>query len=140
MTTYLSLYAIGFTDTEARIIKSICLLSQSANRSFSYQAMDDAKIDHVMPDIVIVNADDPDTIATWQTKYANYPQIISILAAKGKLSVTTSYYLKRPLVALALRNLLDKIAQAEYSQPAKHPTRQFSRSHALRGSERAAGF
>lgn len=109
---------IGISVHEVRILQTICLISKSRNQIYVIQ-------DDVMParaDILIVDQDNPEAVATWQRFQAEYPIKPVIMLTRKPGFDLSGYQLGRPLIATRLLNMLDQILLTE-ERPAfvQHP-------------------
>jgi twitching motility two-component system response regulator PilG len=99
--------ALGFSDTETRVIKSICAVSSGRVRS--YKSLDDPSI---APSVYIVNHDNAEAVEVWRK--ANPGESIPtvfLVARDGQL--IGKYCMRRPLIPTELFKLLDQITVTE---------------------------
>jgi len=101
--------AIGLTDSERRIIKSICAITSGRVRAYQL-------LDHGAPGahIFLVDIDDSAAFATWQKRNPGETVPSIFVIARGAESVG-KYSVRRPLVPTALMKLLDEITVAEHA-------------------------
>ena len=104
-----SVAAIGFTEHEERVIKSIMRLSISRSRSYTL-------IDISMQEpaeILLVNWENPDALVTWNAYRAERSEVPAILVAKVPPNGSQDYHTSRPIVASRLIKTLDQVTIQE---------------------------
>lgn len=104
---------IGFMEKERRMIRNI--LSLASNREQTYQL---AFGNHESADIMIVNADDPAAVVTWNEVRQVFPEVQVVLASATPLFESDYICIKRPLIASQLHGVL---TLREPPKPPAHP-------------------
>lgn len=122
-TKSMTVNVIGFMEKDRRMIRNI--LSVSSNNEFSYllsAAIDDPA------DIVIVNADDPAAMVSWNAYRRTVPDATVILASADPQFGSDYICVKRPLIASQLHGVLALGGQRKTAAPRPR------KSEALRNS------
>ena len=106
-----SVAILGFSAYEQKVLRSILRLSSSRPCSYTLAP---SSPEHT-PDIVIVDGDDQQALATWRTRYASdmaNPQAPTVLVSELVSQPDIPHvHLKRPIVATSVMKALDQIAQ-----------------------------
>lgn len=100
---------IGISDIEEKRLQAAFKYSEHRPTSYLYQSLD------MLPGIVIVNADDPDSLIGWriyQDGLSNHgidnpPSMM--VSLENQQSNNDNYYTRRPLIISRVISILDKI-------------------------------
>lgn len=102
---------IGIANIEKKRLQVAFDYSKQRPQSYVKVELD------TLPDIIIVNADDPEAISSWgiyreslaQYNVHNTPSLM--LSKKRDLSMEASYMIRRPLIMSRIISILDKICE-----------------------------
>lgn len=120
MSDPLSVQVIGCLPREQNVLRSIFSLSSARTQAYT------AAAEQQMPDIVLVDRDDPVAMSEWRTrcsKTQDLEALPTVMISKEVIAPEVSpYTIKRPLVASRVFSVLDTIAEAlqEHSGPVMH--------------------
>ncbi len=103
---------IGIPDIEERRLNSAFTYSQTRNKCYAAQSLDDR------PNILMVNADEPSALIKWRVYRDNlerqgYSEPSSVLVSQDREFKTKHYQVKRPLIATRVISVLDQVAENE---------------------------
>lgn len=106
---------IGIPEHERNILKNIFKLSSYRPHTYTLAAADKPG------QIVLVNADDPEALAKWQTLHdesaatvaGGNPPLTAIMIAKDNPPAGTLYHIRRPFVASRVLDVLDRFTESE---------------------------
>ena len=101
---------IGIPEHERKILKNIFKLSLYRPHTYTLAAADEPC------QVVLVNADDPEALAKWQTLHdesartvaGGNPPLAAIMIAKDNPPAGTLHHIRRPFVASRVLNVLDQ--------------------------------
>ncbi len=100
-----SLVVFGMSQHEVRVLRTISILSR--NRSRTYVLANGSGSEE--GDFAIIDADDPQALASWNAFQDNYPMVEAIMVGKVPVSGSTEHWLKRPIMATRLLDRLDRL-------------------------------
>lgn len=103
-----SVGTLGLPEQELRLIKSMLKLTSSRPQG-SYESKEGADLSRC--DVVIVNADDAEAMATWQTLIGEKRPPMPILITNTALICSTDHYFSRPISMTKILALLDCLAE-----------------------------
>lgn len=103
---------IGIPDIEERRLNSAFTYSQTRNKSYSAEPLDER------PSILMVNADEPSSLIKWRVYRDNlerqgFNEPSSVLVSQDREFKTKHYQVKRPLIATRVISILDQVAENE---------------------------
>ncbi len=103
---------IGIPDIEERRLNSAFTYSQTRNKSYSSQHLDER------PSILMINADEPASLIKWRVYRDNlekqgFSEPSSVLVSQDREFKTVHYQVKRPLIATRVISILDQVTENE---------------------------
>lgn len=107
---------IGFMEKDRRMIRNI--LSLASNREHAYQL---ALGSQEAADIMIVNADDPSAMVTWNEVRQVFPETRVVLASTTPAFESDYICIRRPLIASQLHGVLTLGGQQKTAAAAPRP-------------------
>ena len=99
----------GFSEHDHQVLKSILWLSKIRPISYSLTRFSP----RALTDIVIINGDDTDALATWTAYRKRNPLTPAVMVRQEQPMESRGYYIRRPLVAPRVLNMLDSVADKE---------------------------
>ncbi len=127
MTRTVVLNAIGLMEKDCRMIRNI--LSLAGNKDQTYRlAVNSAEL----ADIVIVNADDPAAMVSWNEYRQTVPDANVVLASAIPLFESDYASIKRPLIASQLHGILALGGQQKTPVPQQHKYEALKKSFLFR--------
>lgn len=126
-TKTIMLYAIGFAEKDHRMIRNV--LSLASSREISY-ALAASSLEPA--DLVIVNADDPAAMVSWNEYRETVPEARVIFAAAQPLFESEYVCIKRPLIASQLHGVLALGEQHQAPAPRRQQYEILGRSFLFR--------
>jgi len=116
-----SMAAIGFSDNELRILRTVSSLSRSG-RAYHYELTTNAPQRELA--VFICNADNPEALARWNIYRVAFPDAVVLMASRNELINAPYYSVRRPLSARQILEALDRIFSSEdreLDQPSLDP-------------------
>jgi twitching motility two-component system response regulator PilG len=108
-----SVAALGFEDNERRVLRTVLQISEHRAPAFVPFAPESQPF----PQIVIVNGDKPQAVASWETlkRAHSHKGVISGVVLSRKVPEDNpKYWLARPILATRLFALLERVAIEEH--------------------------
>jgi hypothetical protein len=105
--------SLGIEDYERRVLKGILRMCEGRTPSFKPYAFTPGTTPH----IVIVDADKPNAMDSWQSyrrSQAEKAHISSVMLSKLEPADKPKYHLRRPLIGTRLLALLERIVTEEH--------------------------
>lgn len=105
---------IGIPEIEEKRLNAAFMHSQSRQISYYLVSIDD------MPKVLMVNADEPDSLIAWR-RYRNRLESAgkveppSILVSRNRQFDTIHYQVKRPLISSRAISILDQVSAREFT-------------------------
>ncbi len=107
---------LGLEDYEQRVLKSILRIYENRTPSFIPYVFKEG----VTPHIVIVDADKPNALETWQAyrrAQGEKARISAVFLFKQAPAQRPKYHLRRPLITTRLLALFERIVMEEHGYP-----------------------
>jgi len=114
--THFHLALFGLSDAERQRIRAISTLSKNSSRT--YILLEEPEPD--VTDFIIVDGENPQALANWQTFQASNPMVPTVMIGKGSESHLTEFQIRRPLMATRLLTVLNRM-QVSHERPAFTP-------------------
>jgi twitching motility two-component system response regulator PilG len=108
-----SVAALGFEDSERRLLRNVLQISEHRAPAFVPFAPESQSF----PQIVIVNGDKPQAVASWETlkRAHSHKGVISAVVLSRKVPEDNpKYWLARPILATRLFALLERVVTEEH--------------------------
>jgi len=113
-----SMAAIGFSENELRILKTVSSLSRSG-RLYHYELTTTAPDRELA--VFICNADNPEAMARWNIYRVAFPDAVAVMASRNELIDEPYYILRRPLSARQILEALDRIFSEGHGAKTRTP-------------------
>ena len=101
----IAIAVFGMSEHELRILRTICLFSRDRARTYELSSVDAPQ----KPDFAIVNGDDPDALAVWNSFKSTNPMLPVVSVGNGPAPGWGVQHITRPLIATRLLPLLDQV-------------------------------
>ncbi len=90
---------------EVRVLRTISILSRNRPRTYVLANGSGSEVGN----FAIIDADDPQALASWNAFQDTYPMVQAIMVGKVPASGSPGHWLKRPIMATRLLDRLDRL-------------------------------